>query len=111
LVTVADDHTVTSRFEAVDVVRWQELTVEAEDHDIEDKTRRALELAVLNNAGRLIAVRLHVIGSVAAGQALRDRLDAVAAEIGDVWLEKILVKPQSGPGRSPNDRGAATLDA
>jgi exonuclease SbcD len=43
VVTVADDHKVTSRFEALDVVRWQELTVEGEDHDIERIVRQALE--------------------------------------------------------------------
>ena len=101
VVTVADDHTVTSRFEPLDVVRWQELTVEGDDHDIESHVRQALEQALAANTGRLLAVRLHLKGSVTHGEALRDRLNAVAVELGDVWLEKILVEARPGGVRSP----------
>ncbi len=104
LVTVDDDHTVTSRFEPLDVVRWQELSVVTDDSGLERDVREALEKAVGDSDGRLLAVRLQVIGSVAAGQALRDRLDAVAVEVGDVWLEKILVTPPTSDGESPTAR-------
>jgi exonuclease SbcD len=111
VVTVADDHKVTSRFEALDVVRWQELRVEGDDHDIERIVRQALEQAVHKNVGRLVAVRLHVAGPIAFGQALRDRLDAVAVEVGDVWLEKILVAPRSSHLGSLDQRGrGSSLD-
>ena len=101
LVTVDDDYTVTSRFKPLDVVRWQELSVVAEDSGLESAVREALEKAVAQSDGRLLAVRLQVIGCVAGGQALRDRLDAVAVEVGDVWLEKIVVTAPTSKGESP----------
>ena len=64
---------------------------EADDSSLESVVRKALEKAVAQSDGRLLAIRLQVIGRVARGQALRDRLDAVAVEVGDVWLEKIVV--------------------
>jgi exonuclease SbcD len=100
LVTVEDDHTVTSQFEALDVVRWQELTIATDDAGLERDVREALEHAVAKSDGRLLAVRLQVVGFVAGGQALRDRLDAVAIEVGDVWLEKILVTPPARDSES-----------
>ena len=101
LVTVDDDYTVTSRFQPLDVVRWQELSVVAEDSGLEGAVRDALEKAVAQSDGRLLAVRIQVIGWVAGGQALRDRLDAVAVEVGDVWLEKIVVTTPTRRGESP----------
>ncbi len=101
LVTVKDDHTVTSQFHALDVVRWQELSVVTDDAGLELDVREALERAVAKSDGRLLAVRLQVKGFVAGGQALRDRLDAVAIEVGDVWLEKILVIPPARDSESP----------
>ena len=101
LVTVDDDYTVTSRFQPLDVVRWQELSVVAEDSGLEGAVRDALEKAVAQSDGRLLAVRIQVIGWVTGGQALRDRLDAVAVEVGDVWLEKIVVTAPTRRGESP----------
>lgn len=98
VVTVADDHSITTRFEALDVVRWQEITVESDDCNIEGNVRQALELARSHSGERLLAVRLHITGSVEGGQALRDRLDAVAVELGEVWIEKIVVETQLGLG-------------
>jgi DNA repair exonuclease SbcCD nuclease subunit len=98
LVTVDDDHTVTSRFEPLDVVRWEELSVVTDDSGLERDVRVVLEKAVAESDGRLLAVRLQVIGCVSGGQALRDRLDAVAVEVGDVWLEKILVATPTSKG-------------
>jgi DNA repair exonuclease SbcCD nuclease subunit len=101
LVTVGDDHSVTSQFVALDAVRWQELSVESDDAGLEGAVRDALEEAVAESDGRLLAVRLDVIGWVQGGQALRDRLDAVAVEVGDVWLERIVIRPPSDGGHSP----------
>jgi DNA repair exonuclease SbcCD nuclease subunit len=108
VVTVADDHTVSTRFEALDVVRWQELSVEANDGNLENEVRLALTRQLANVAGRLLAVRLHIKGEVVSGQTLRDRLDAIAVELGDVWIEKILVKLPAG---TKHDDGGAPLDA
>lgn len=98
LVMVGDDHTVTSQFEPLDTVRWQELSVLSGDSGLEGAVREALEKAVGKSDGRLLAVRLEVIGWVTGGQALRDRLDAVAVEVGDVWLERIVISPPSSKG-------------
>jgi DNA repair exonuclease SbcCD nuclease subunit len=95
VVTVADDGSVGTRFEALDVVRWMELRVEAEDSDLELKARGALETAALVNPDRLLAVRLRIVGNVRQGQALRDRMDAVAVEVGDVWIERVVIEPNS----------------
>jgi hypothetical protein len=39
---------------------------------------------------------------------LRDRLDAVAVEVGDVWLEKIVITPPTSKGDA---RGIGVLPA
>jgi DNA repair exonuclease SbcCD nuclease subunit len=95
LVTVADDHTVTTRFEALDVVRCEEISITADDASVESDVREAIVDATANVNGRLLAVRIQITGAVSTGQALRDRMDAIAAELGDVWIEKILVNPDS----------------
>jgi exonuclease SbcD len=105
LVSVGDDYSITSRFEALDAVRWQELSVVSGDAGLESAVREALEKAIAKSDGRLLAVRLQVIGSVTGGQALRDRLDAVAVEVGDVWLEKIVVSPPPSAGDEPGTAG------
>jgi DNA repair protein SbcD/Mre11 len=107
LVTVADDHTATTRFEALDVVRWEEISITADDASMESEVREAIAGATANANGRLLAVRIHITGTVSSGQALRDRMDAIAAELGDVWIEKILVNPDS---QDKPDLGAAPLD-
>jgi len=98
LVTVGDDHCVTSRFEPLDTVRWEQVSVRSDDNGLECAVRKAMQQAVARADGRLLAVRLEVIGSVNSGQRLRDRLDALAVEVGDVWLEKVLVNPSLDKG-------------
>ena len=95
LVTVGDDHSVTSQFEPLDAVRWEQLRVESDDSGLEGAVRNALQQAVADADGRLLAVRLEIVGSVSGGQRLRDRMDAVAVEVGDVWLEKVWVAPSA----------------
>lgn len=103
LVTVADDHSVTTRFEVLDVVRWEEISVQADDCNIEAKVRLALEAALLDCPDRLLAARLHITGSVARGQDLRDRLDAVAAGLDEAWIEKIVINSQPVAGGDLRD--------
>lgn len=110
LVTVDDDYSMSTRFHALDVVRWQELHVEADDSTLEAGLRRAFEDVTNENPGLLMAVRLHVAGNLNPGQALQDRILAVAVEAGDIWIEKIRVTPpirednSSGPGTDPELR-------
>jgi len=66
--------------------------------------RLALTRELANVAGRLLAVRLHIKGDVVSGQTLRDRLDAIAVELGDVWIEKILVKVPAGTNTTTEPR-------
>lgn len=109
LVTVSDDYTVTSRFEPLDAVRWQEVSVVSDNTGLEGLVRRALQQAVADADGRLLAVRLTVTGSVTGGQSLRDRMDAVAVELGEVWFERIIVKPLAANGG--NSSAATPLGA
>ena len=101
LVTVGDDHSVTSEFEPLDAVRWEQISVVSDDTGLEGAVRKALQQAVADADGRLLAVRLEITGSVSGGQRLRDRMDAVAVEVGDVWLEKVLVRPSENAADSP----------
>jgi len=110
MVTVSDDYSMTTRFEALDVVRWQELRIQADDQNVEKKVRNALEDALTENPGRLLAVRLRITGDLIEGQALRDRLDGVAVELGDVWIEKIVVAPRAATNRDCTSRNSS-LDA
>lgn len=107
LVTVADDHSVFTRFEALDVVRWEEISIMADEASVDREVREALTGALANADGRLLAIRIHITGPVTTGQPLRDRMDAIAAELGDVWIEKILLKRAA---QEHSDSGAAPLD-
>lgn len=106
LVTVSDDHTVTSTFEALDTVRWLDLPVEVTElgdteYGLDNSVRRAFDRAVVEHAGdekeRLLAVRLRLIHaadvSLRSGLALRDQLNAVAVDVGNIWIERILTIP------------------
>jgi exonuclease SbcD len=98
LVTVGDDHSITSVFEPLDSVRWEQISVKSDDSGLEGAVRKALQQAVADADGRLLAVRLEIAGSVSGGQRLRDRMDAIAVEVGDVWLEKVLVTASTDKG-------------
>lgn len=93
LVTVHDDYSISTQFQSLDVVRWQELYVEADDSTLEVELRRAFEEVTNKKPGLLMALRLHVAGKLTVGQALQDRILAVAVETGDIWIEKIQVTP------------------
>lgn len=105
LVTVGDDHSVTSQFEPLDSVRWERLCVESDDSGLEGAVRKRLQQVVADADGRLLAVRLEIVGSVSGGQRLRDRMDAVAVEVGDVWLEKVLVKASANKAEASEKVG------
>ena len=99
LVTVADDHSFTCKFEPLDVVRWQELAIAATDENVETEFRRALEIPVIQAEGRLLAVRVLITGFLKSNQELRDRLNAVAVELGNVWIETVrITRPSHSVG-------------
>jgi DNA repair exonuclease SbcCD nuclease subunit len=102
LVTVDDDGRTVSRFEPLDVVRWLEESVDLSGVKTLDDTDRAvtevLETAKRNNSGRLLAVRLHLHGATelsgefARHEDLRDRFNSIATDLGEIWLERILLE-------------------
>ena len=102
LVTVDDDGRTVSRFEPLDVVRWLEESVDLTGAKTLDDADRAvagvLETAKRNNPGRLLAVRLHLHGvteltaELARHEDLRDRFNSIAIDLGEIWLERILLE-------------------
>jgi DNA repair exonuclease SbcCD nuclease subunit len=102
LVTVDDDGRTVSRFEPLDVVRWLEESVDLTGAKTLDDADRAvagvLETAKRNNSGRLLAVRLHLHGvteltaELARHEDLRDRFNSIAIDLGEIWLERILLE-------------------
>lgn len=102
LVAVDDDRRTVSRFEPLDVVRWLEESVDLTGAKTLDDADRAvaevLETAKRNNSGRLLAVRLHLHGATeltaefARHEDLRDRFNSIAIDLGEIWLERILLE-------------------
>jgi exonuclease SbcD len=102
LVTVDDDGRTVSRFEPLDVVRWLEESADLTGAKTLDDADRAvaevLETAKRNNSGRLLAVRLHLHGvteltaEFARHEDLRDRFNSIAIDLGEIWLERILLE-------------------
>ncbi len=102
LVTVDDDGRTVSRFEPLDVVRWLEESVDLSGAKTVDDADRAvaevLETAKRTNSGRLLAVRLHLHGvtelstEFARHEDLRDRFNSIAIDLGEIWLERILLE-------------------
>jgi len=102
LVTVEDDRIVEVDFRELDVLRFALCRVNLEGcEDLDaatDRVRKAMELERRDTEGRFLAVRIILEGkSSVHGKALRqeDRLRenfrAVAADLGDVWLEKLRI--------------------
>jgi exonuclease SbcD len=101
LVTVEDGQVVDVAHRALDVVRWESLTLDAtaaaSGHDVVDAARSALSRAAEQAEDRILAVRLTVTGAspahaqlVADPDAWENDLRAAASEAGaQVWLEKV----------------------
>ena len=116
LITVDHGRIASVEARALDVVRWAQLTVDAESasevDDVADRARASLEAAVRTAEGRLLAARLTVVGRSAAHArieaepaAFEARLRALASDVGDgerVWLEKIALRTAA-----PFDLGGA----
>ena len=102
LVEVEGGEVVRVAHQALDVVRWQRLEVDAGEcssgDDVLDLARRQIESAIDDADGRLLAARLTVRGRCRAHRELqrdperwRNALRAVATDVDPdaVWLEKI----------------------
>src|ERR1035437_6713583 len=102
LVTVDDDERTVSHFEPLDVVRWLEESVDLSGVKALDDADRAvtevLDTAKRDNSGRLLAVRLHLHGATelsgefARHEDLRDRFNSIDTDLGEIWLERILLE-------------------
>jgi len=93
---------------AMDVVRWADLTIEADGDDTIDdllaKTRGAAERTLAGSEGRLIAARLTIRGRPRAHAKIRKAEDAFVAEVravaldvggDDLWLGDLRVETAS----------------
>ncbi len=85
---------------ALDVLRWEVLSVDASEassgDDVMDSVREVLDRAVAAADGRLLAVRVQVHGASRAHGVLwadplrwESQLRALATDAGDVWLERV----------------------
>jgi DNA repair exonuclease SbcCD nuclease subunit len=107
LVTVDDGGKASSQFEPMDLVRWLEESVDLTHAKTRDDADRAvadvLEAAKRTNPGRLLAVRLHVhgvtelSGELARREDVRDRFNSIAVDLGEIWLERILLETLPPP--------------
>ena len=105
VVTVEDNVVQSIEHRALDVVRWEVVTVDASAAsdliDVVDLARQAL--AAHENDGRAIAARVVITGATRANARIRSDLDRFTGELraaatdveGAVWIEKILVQTRA----------------
>lgn len=105
LVSVEKDGSAVLEEVALDVVRWTHVAIDATGlHEAEDvmfETRSAIEKALENADGRLLAARVSISGSCSAHTALNAeqerwvnqvRLEATDIGGSNVWIEKVVMK-------------------
>jgi DNA repair exonuclease SbcCD nuclease subunit len=109
VVTVEDGRIASVEARALDVVRWEHVTLTAADddrpEDVVERARGRLREVVAAADGRPLAVRLAIVGRTRAhaqlaGNAPRweSELRQLASEIGGgdaLWIEKILLRTTS----------------
>ncbi len=107
LVTVEDREIAAVEHQALDVVRWATLDIDATDlttvDDVLDKGREEIERLTDEVDGRLVAARFIISGSSPASGELRVSREQITAEIRALandygqdrfWVEKVLVDTQ-----------------
>ncbi|VAX39200.1 DNA repair exonuclease family protein YhaO [hydrothermal vent metagenome] len=105
IVSVDENHLVTSEFRALDVLRWERLVLDASDAQNIDEVLNLLpekiEELLAKNAGLPLAIRVVFNGAspahhslLANKQSLINGIRAVAIESGrgDIWVEKVKVQ-------------------
>ncbi|MDB5212136.1 MAG: repair exonuclease family protein YhaO, partial [Myxococcaceae bacterium] len=108
LVTVEDGVVKSVEHRALDVVRWDQLVIDASEatdvYELVDRARDALAKRAETCPDRLLAARLVFAGSTRANGAIRNDEEHFVAQLrsaandglGDgVWLEKIVVQTRS----------------
>lgn len=123
LVTVDDHQRVSIEMRELDVLRWSLCQLDLDGCDkpesLLELVREAFESERERSDGRPLAVRLIVHGTTVLHALLHDNVShwheefrAVAASLGDVWLEKIMIttrKEQQPPDRFADDSPLAAL--
>lgn len=106
IITVEDNVVVNIEHRALDVVRWEMVTVDASQatdaHDVVDLVRHALDERAREASDRILAARVVITGATRANNAIRRDPDRFIAELravtndelteGDAWLEKIMIR-------------------
>ncbi|MCW5835472.1 MAG: DNA repair exonuclease [Labilithrix sp.] len=108
VVTVEDNVVVSVEHRALDVVRWEVVTVDAapatDALEVVDRARAALEARAAEADGRVLAARVVVLGATRANGAVRRDLDRFTSELraaaidglGEAaWLEKVIVRTRA----------------
>jgi exonuclease SbcD len=108
LVTVEDGVVKAVEHRALDVVRWEQLVIDASEatdvYEVVDRARDALAKRAESCSDRLLAARLVIGGSTRANGVIRNDEEHFVAQLrsaandglGDgVWLEKIVVQTRS----------------
>jgi len=105
VVTVRDRQPPEITFHPLDVVRWSQLTVEFEAEDDRNGVLRRVESALSalqdESGGRSIAVRVtlcgacgchHWMSTEAGADELQAEIEAIAHALGDVWIERVVIR-------------------
>ncbi|MEX0714235.1 MAG: DNA repair exonuclease [Pirellulales bacterium] len=105
LASVDDQRRATAEFRPLDVLRWEQLAVEAGSADDEDdvlnRFQAALEQLLRHSDGRPLAMRVEIRGACRAHQRLVSqperwinevRAAALHLACGRVWIEKVLLR-------------------
>jgi len=106
LIELSGQRVVDATFVPLDVLRWHDLAIEVVPGettlDLDAKIRRAFAGLRTEAGTRAVLVRVRVHGVTqlhrtlaAHPEALATRVRAIAADVGDVWPEKILVQTQA----------------
>ncbi|MEX2118668.1 MAG: DNA repair exonuclease [Pirellulales bacterium] len=105
LVSVDDQRRATAEFRPLDVIRWEQLAVEAgsadDEGDVLNRFQAALEQLLRHGDGRPLALRVDIRGPCRAHQRLVSqperwinevRAAALHLACGRVWIEKVLLR-------------------
>lgn len=117
---ITDGMIAAVEFRPFDVLRWQAATVDvsgAETRDEAlDRVRTVLEGLWSDCDGRPLAVRLTLTGACAAHRALqaegaevRHQTQAVALDVGEVWVEKVRLDTRPQVDRAALAEGSSPL--
>lgn len=124
LVRVRDGRVETVKERAVDVLRWNLCRVDgagaATYDEVLERAERKIEEALGHSEGRLLALRISIVGScdvhgklAADPGRLHNNLRAIAADrgLGNVWLEKIKLEttPPTRTEEVPEGHPVASL--